>query len=187
VAKDVCEVLGIANARDALQRLDDDEKGVATTDTLGGKQTLATVYESGLYALIFTSRKEEAKAFRKWVTSEVLPAIRKTGAYAVPGTLPVERVLEVADGLTRILSLGRKGLEERDAIMMKDFVRTRLAVDLLRRMPRFHSYPPVQFVPREQQFLPKRLLRRADLSLLAEPVQRHVRDPQVRTRLACRE
>ena len=81
VAKDVCDVLGIANARDSLASLDDDQKGVATTDTLGGKQTLAIVYESGLYELIFRSRKPEAKAFRKWVTSEVLPSIRRTGFY----------------------------------------------------------------------------------------------------------
>jgi prophage antirepressor-like protein len=82
VAKDVCEVLGIANHNDAIGRLDDDEKGeVGITDPIGRKQLMAVVYESGLYALIFTSRKEEAKAFRKWVTSEVLPSIRKTGAY----------------------------------------------------------------------------------------------------------
>ena len=81
VANDVCALLDIGNARQALARLDDDEKGVITTDTPGGKQVLAVVYESGLYNLIFTSRKDEAKAFRKWVTSEVLPAIRRTGQY----------------------------------------------------------------------------------------------------------
>lgn len=83
VAADVCAALGIANSRDAVARLDDDEKGVATTDTLGGAQHLATVNESGLYSLILTSRKPEAKRFKKWVTAEVLPAIRKTGSYSV--------------------------------------------------------------------------------------------------------
>lgn len=82
VAKDVCAALGIANYRDALASLEEDEKGVALTDTLGGAQEMLTVNESGLYALIFRSRKEQARIFRKWVTSEVLPQIRKTGRYA---------------------------------------------------------------------------------------------------------
>lgn len=83
VASDVCRVLEIANSRDALTRLDDDEKGVATTDTLGGKQELAIVSESGLYSLILTSRKAEAKQFKRWIVHEVLPAIRKTGGYSL--------------------------------------------------------------------------------------------------------
>jgi prophage antirepressor-like protein len=81
VAKDVCAALGIGNSREALSSLDDDEKGVSITDTLGGPQELATVNESGLYALIFRSRKPEARLFRKWVTGVVLPAIRKTGSF----------------------------------------------------------------------------------------------------------
>ncbi len=81
VAKDVCEILGIANPRDAVADFDDDEKGVVTTDTPGGPQNLSAINESGLYNLIFTSRKPEAKRFRKWVTTEVLPAIRQTGRY----------------------------------------------------------------------------------------------------------
>ena len=81
VAKDVCNILGLTNSREALRSLDDDEKGVSNADTLGGKQKVQIVNESGLYALIFKSRKPEAKKFRKWVTSEVLPAIRKHGAY----------------------------------------------------------------------------------------------------------
>lgn len=83
VAMDVCKILDIKNSRDALSRLDDDEKGMVNTDTLGGYQELATVNESGLYSLIFKSRKAAAKHFKKWVTSEVLPSIRKTGGYQV--------------------------------------------------------------------------------------------------------
>ena len=81
VAADVCKVLGIKNSRDALRKLDEDEKGVANSDTPGGAQELSVVSESGLYALTFTSRKEKAKRFRKWVTNEVLPSIRTTGRY----------------------------------------------------------------------------------------------------------
>ncbi|WP_127078355.1 BRO family protein [Rhodomicrobium lacus] len=86
ILADVCRVLDIANSRDAASRLDEDEKGVGTTDTLGGKQSQITINESGLYSLILTSRKENAKRFKKWVTSEVLPAIRRTGEYRVPAT-----------------------------------------------------------------------------------------------------
>lgn len=81
VATDVCQALAVRNNRDALSRLDDDEKGVATTDTLGGTQAVGIINESGLYSLILTSRKAEAKRFKKWVTAEVLPAIRKHGRY----------------------------------------------------------------------------------------------------------
>ncbi len=81
VSRDVCAVLGIRNVADAMAALDDDEKGVATTDTLGGDQTVTTVNESGLYSLIFRSRKAEAKVFKRWVTHEVLPSIRKNGGY----------------------------------------------------------------------------------------------------------
>lgn len=83
VAKDVCEVLGIANHKDAASRLDDDETRGSVMPTPSGRQECKMVSESGLYALIFQSRKPEAKAFRKWVTSEVLPAIRKKGYYGV--------------------------------------------------------------------------------------------------------
>lgn len=86
VLADVCRALEIGNASDAARRLDEDEKGVATVDTLGGEQRLTVVNEPGLYSLILTSRKEGAKRFKKWVTSVVLPQIRKTGSFqgAVP-------------------------------------------------------------------------------------------------------
>lgn len=83
-AADVCSALGIKNHRDSLQHLDADEKGVVSTDTLGGQQKVSVVNESGLYALVLRSRKPEARKFAKWVTSEVLPAIRKTGGYQQP-------------------------------------------------------------------------------------------------------
>lgn len=87
VAKDVCEMLGIGKYRDAISTLDDDEKGCPViVDTPGGPQEMATVNESGLYHLIFQSRKPEAKQFRKWVTSEVLPSIRRFGYYIDPNS-----------------------------------------------------------------------------------------------------
>lgn len=86
VAKDVCAVLGIEKYRDAMMRIDTDERGSVLMDTPGGKQDFAAVNESGIYALVFQSRKPAAQEFRKWVTSEVLPSIRKYGKYVVPGS-----------------------------------------------------------------------------------------------------
>lgn len=86
VANDVCRVLEIGNPRDAVARLDDDERdSVGIADAIGRERETNAVSESGLYALIFTSRKAEAKRFRKWITAEVLPAIRRHGRYEMPG------------------------------------------------------------------------------------------------------
>jgi len=82
VASDVAKALGYTHAPHMLRVLDEDEKGVQIVDTLGGPQELGIISESGLYHAVLKSRKPEAKPFRKWVTSEVLPAIRKTGQYA---------------------------------------------------------------------------------------------------------
>lgn len=84
VAKDVCEVLEHSNHKMAIKSLDEDEvSSVYLIDTMGRKQETKVVSESGLYSLIFQSRKAEAKKFRKWVTSEVLPSIRKKGYYGI--------------------------------------------------------------------------------------------------------
>lgn len=83
VAKDVCAILELSNPRDAVASLEDDEKGVAITDTLGGTQEMSIISESGLYALIFRSRKPEARKFRRWITQDVLPQIRRNGAYTL--------------------------------------------------------------------------------------------------------
>lgn len=82
VGKDVAEVLGYSNSRQALKsHVDEDDKGVSPVDTLGGKQDLVIINESGLYSLILSSRLPRAKEFKRWVTSEVLPAIRRQGVY----------------------------------------------------------------------------------------------------------
>lgn len=87
VLKDVCNILGISKYRDTAARLDADERGSVEVDTLGGTQQVIAVNESGLYHVILRSDKPEAAPFRKWVTSEVLPNIRKHGAYMTPETL----------------------------------------------------------------------------------------------------
>ena len=92
VASDVCAALTIADASMAVARLDDDEKGTSSVGTLGGEQAMMIISESGLYSLILTSRKSAAKRFKKWVTSEVLPSIRKTGTYTVGQPQPAFQV-----------------------------------------------------------------------------------------------
>lgn len=83
IALDVCSVLGIVNVGDALSSLDEDEKGsIAITDGTPGNPNKAFVTEAGMYSLVLRSRKPEAKMFKRWITHDVLPQIRKTGAYA---------------------------------------------------------------------------------------------------------
>lgn len=84
VAKDVCDALDLSDVSMTIRSLDADEKGTNTICTPGGKQAMATVNEFGLYSLILKSRKEEAKKFKRWITHEVIPAIRKTGQYTNP-------------------------------------------------------------------------------------------------------
>lgn len=109
VAVDVCKALEIQNNRDAISRLDADEKGVASTDTLGGKQELTIVNEPGLYALVLGSRKPEAKTFKRWITHEVIPTIRKHGAYMTP-----EKVEEILLNPDTIIKLATELKEERE-------------------------------------------------------------------------
>lgn len=110
VASDVCKALGIANNRDAVARLDEDEKGVALTDTLGGVQNLTTVNEPGLYALVLSSRKPEAKAFKRWITHEVIPSIRKHGGY-VAG----QEHMSDEELMAKALLMAQKTIADRDA------------------------------------------------------------------------
>lgn len=104
VATDVAESLGYKSPKDAASYLDDDEKGSAIVRTPGGDQKLTVINESGLYALVLRSRKPEARKFAKWVTSEVLPAIRKTGRYETPYTVqPGDKLTEAQQQTLRTL------------------------------------------------------------------------------------
>lgn len=87
VAADVCKALEIEKTNRALSRLDDDEKGAHSVSTPGGRQRMSIISESGLYSLILGSRKPEARAFKRWITHEVIPSIRKHGAYMTDNLL----------------------------------------------------------------------------------------------------
>lgn len=103
VAVDVCRALEHSNSRMALERLDDDEKGVSSIYTLGGKQEMAVVNEPGLYTLVLGSRKPEAKAFKRWITHDVIPTIRKTGGYVANDELFLATYLPNADEATKAM------------------------------------------------------------------------------------
>lgn len=116
VAKDVLGVLDLNNVTNALRNLDEDERGLQILNTLGGPQEMTVITESGLYALIMRSNKPEARRFRKWVTSEVLPTIRKHGAYATPQT--IESIISDPGNAIRLLQ-ALKEEQERSAALRK--------------------------------------------------------------------
>lgn len=101
VAADVCKALEID--RSQVRRLDDDERGVCLIHTLGGDQDLTVVNEPGLYSLVLGSRKPEAKAFKRWITHEVIPTIRKTGGYVHNSEVFIQNYLPFADDTTKQL------------------------------------------------------------------------------------
>nr|DAI52634.1 MAG TPA: repressor domain protein [Caudoviricetes sp.] len=103
VGKDVADTLGYSQAAKAIRtHVDTDDKGVSVLDTPGGKQQMTIINESGVFALIFGSELESAKRFKKWVTSEVLPAIRKTGSYTAKPMSELEQIALIAKGTTQL-------------------------------------------------------------------------------------
>jgi len=115
VANDVCNALGLH--RTATRRLDEDEKGVHKTHTLGGFQEVAIINESGLYSLIFSSNKAAAKVFKKWITAVVIPSIRQHGGYingqeALPPEEQAQTFQVIQDEAQRLRA---KHVEDRDA------------------------------------------------------------------------
>lgn len=107
IASDLVGILEIGRVHDAVRGLDDDEKGTDTIRTLGGDQEVTIVSEAGMYSLVLRSRKPEAKTFRRWITHEVLPSIRKTGSFGE--TTPTGREL-----LAHAVLEAQKMLETKD-------------------------------------------------------------------------
>lgn len=122
VAADVCKALDHSNSRMALERLDEDEKGVSLIYTLGGDQEMSIVNEPGLYSLVLGSRKPEARAFKRWITHEVIPSIRKHGAYMTPQKL--EEVLLSPDTLIQ-LATNLKAEQEKNKRLMAHIEETK--------------------------------------------------------------
>lgn len=136
VAKDVAVILGYNNPRDAVRNhVYDDDKGVEKIDTPGGKQKFTIVNESGIYSLIFGSRKTDAKEFKHWVTSEILPSVRKYGFYATDDVL--EQFLNDPDMAIGVFS---KLKEEREKVRRLECENKELSekcsyLDLITRSP----------------------------------------------------
>lgn len=112
VGKDIAKMLGYSNSRDALKKhIDEEDKGVAKCDTLRGRQILTIINESGLYSLILSSKLAEAKKFKRWVTNEVLPTIRRHGAY-----LTDNKIEEILSNPDTIIKLATELKEKREKI-----------------------------------------------------------------------
>lgn len=103
VAADVCRALELGNSRQVIDCLDDDEKGVISTDTPGGIQEMSAVNAPGLYTFVFGTSKPEARAFKRWITQEVIPTIRRHVAYATRETL--ENIISDPDFVIRLLNM----------------------------------------------------------------------------------
>lgn len=124
IAKDICTVLGLSNVSQSLAILDEEEKGIISNDTIEEqsftKYTVLIVNESGFYNLILSSRKPEAKLFKKWVTSEVLPQIRKTGSYSTtqyaPPTTYAQALRELAESVEQKEAMQKQLEEQRPAV-----------------------------------------------------------------------
>jgi anti-repressor protein len=112
VVKDVCDVLEIKNSRDAFSRLEVDEKDVTLIDTPGGQQVMNVVNEFGLYNLILSSRKPEAKQFKRWITHEVIPSIRKHGGYIATNEDDTDE-----DILAKAVLVAQKTIEKKNHII----------------------------------------------------------------------
>ena len=119
VGKDVAVALGYSNPRDALAKhVDDEDKGVAKCDTLGGAQELTIINESALYCLVLSSKPPGAKSFRRWVTSEVLPSIRRTGGYLLPKDYP-SALRALADSEEKRMALLAENEAQRQASRLR--------------------------------------------------------------------
>ncbi len=125
VGKDVAKALGFSNTSDAIStHVFEEDKGVDSIDTLGGKQKMIIINESGVYALVFGSRLKTAKEFKRWVTSEVLPSIRKHGAY-----MTAEKLEEVILNPDMMIKLCTALKEEKDRNKELQLINSNLAVD----------------------------------------------------------
>ena len=129
IAADVCRALEIGNSRQALTRLDEDEKNtVILNDGIPGNPNMTIINEAGLYALVLSSRKPEAKSFKRWVTHEVLPTIRQHGAYMTGATL--ERALNEPDFLISLATKLKAEREARKALEVENKVKDQQIAEL---------------------------------------------------------
>jgi prophage antirepressor-like protein len=138
VAKEIAEILGYQSTQTMTRRLDEDEKDMQILHTLGGSQKITLITESGLYSSILGSNKPEAKSFKKWVTGEVLPSIRKHGMYANQQT--IEEMLTSPDFAIKTLEALK---EEREAKNRLAYEKQLLEGEIQKAVPKVQYYEEV--------------------------------------------
>ena len=162
VGKDVATILGYKDTSDAIKKhVDEEDKGVGEIPTPGGKQNMKVINESGLYSLIFSSKLPSAKQFKRWVTSEVLPSLRKNGVYAVTNEIKIDlsetkaflekeekllnnykQVLGNPKKITNVYvntikrELGVSSAKHKDYINVKEFILNYFEVETLEALPK---------------------------------------------------
>ena len=179
VAKDVCDCLELTNTAQTISYLDDDEKGVTTNYTPGGKQEMSMISEAGLYSLILRSRKPEAKAFKRWVTHDILPSIRKTGGYSAPSSPAKAEISVQSEMECALLILKAAGITGNQlAIAADNYYRKRTGISVI-------EASGVELVaPKQQQLLTPTQLgkelglsgRKVNLMLAGLGLQRRIGD-----------
>lgn len=159
VGKDVAQALGYKNPQEAIrEHVDEEDKGVSEILTPGGKQKMPVINESGLYSLIFSSRLESAKRFKRWVTSEVLPAIRRSGSYGThsyrlkDATLPeVSGLLHEVTGFLREMDKVMRAQNSHPSDIAQEFKSICGQFGIVELSERFVKEPvavePVNFMP----------------------------------------
>lgn len=175
VAADVAETLDYSESSAMTRHLDEDEKGLSIVQTPGGEQSLIVINESGLYSAVLRSRKPEAKAFKKWVTSEVLPAIRKTGGYHVSEPPPAEDTTAIsrASAIAGALDAAARafGFDDNMRLLsVNQAVQKRTGVNLLEELGATHLLSPIN----ERYLTPTEIGLPLDMSAIA--VNRALRD-----------
>lgn len=141
VAADILSTLNLD--RKALERLDDDEKGVSSIHTPGGRQEMTVITESGLFSLVLGSRKPEAKRFKRWVTHEVLPSIRKTGAYVQDGPMSPQQTDVLVVGGEKEL---RRAMRDFGLVSETGFPTTKGRGLVTRKSPNGHLWKVVELL-----------------------------------------
>ena len=179
VAKDVCDCLELTNTAQTISYLDDDEKGVTTNYTPGGKQEMSMISEAGLYSLILRSRKPEAKAFKRWVTHDILPSIRTTGSYSAPSAPAKAEISVQSEVECALLILKAAGITGNQlAIAADNYYRKRTGISVI-------EASGVELVaPKQQQLLTPTQLgkelglsgRKVNLMLAGLGLQRRIGD-----------
>ena len=137
VAKDVCNMLGYRDAYSGTRRLEEDEKGTRLMSTPGGDQKMSIVNEFGLYSLVLGSEKQEAKQFKRWITHEVIPSIRKTGQYSVENKQPDKLSQETAVKLLEILGedMDNLDIDDNSKLATKKYILEQSGMELPLQIP----------------------------------------------------